>query len=76
MTGVRMRGMRSHDERAGGALPPLEGEPSVQSGPSQVLRQKTLQVQQQQLHQHATSSSLVIPPHFHWKVFPRVGTAT
>lgn len=53
MTGVRLRGVRSHDERAGSALRTPEGEPPVQSGAAQVLRQEALQVHQQQLHQHA-----------------------
>ena len=54
--------MRTHNQRAGGALRALEREPSVQSGPAEILRQEALQVHQQQFHQHATSSSLVICP--------------
>ena len=48
---VRVRGLRAHDEGAGGALRPPEGAAPLQSRPPQVLRQATLQVQQHQLRQ-------------------------
>lgn len=50
-----MRGLRAHDEGAGGALRPPEGAAPLQPRPPQVLRQATLQVQQLQLCQHAAA---------------------
>lgn len=43
---VCVRGVRSYHLRAGGALPPPEGQPSVLAGAAQVLRQAALQVHQ------------------------------
>ena len=56
---VRVRGLRSHDIRARGPLPPLEGEPPVQPGTPQVLRQAPFQVQQLQFRQHAFAGQLL-----------------
>lgn len=48
---VRVRGVRSHDQRARGALSASEGEPSVLAGAAQVLRQAPLQVHQLDVRQ-------------------------
>jgi len=43
---VRLRGLRAHNCRARNPLSPPEGQPSLLTGPPQVLRQETFQVQQ------------------------------
>ena len=43
---VRLRRLRAHNCRARNPLSPPEGQPSLLTGPSQVLRQETFQVQQ------------------------------
>lgn len=42
--GVRLRGVRTHDQRARGALPAPQRETPVQSRPAQVLRQEAFQI--------------------------------
>ena len=56
---VRVRGLRAHDARARDPLPAPEGEPPLQPRPPQVLRQATLQVQQQQLCEYAAPVQLI-----------------
>ena len=56
---VRVRGLRAHDARARDPLPAPEGAAPLQPRPPQVLRQATLQVQQQQLRQHAAAVQLL-----------------
>lgn len=55
--GVRVRGMRAHDERARSALPASEGEAPVQSGAAEVLRQAPLQIHQLEFRQYAAAST-------------------
>ena len=54
-----MRGLRAHDQGARGALRPPEGAAPLQPRPPQVLRQATLQVQQQQLCEYAAPVQLI-----------------
>ena len=56
---VRVRGLRAHDARARDPLPAPEGAAPLQPRPPQVLRQATLQVQQQQFCQHAAAVQLL-----------------
>ena len=46
---VRLRGLWTHDPGARITLPSSQGEPPLQPSTAKILRQKTLQVQQQQL---------------------------
>ena len=55
-----MRRLWSHNSRARGSLSPPERKPPLLPGTSQVLRQKTFQVQQQQLCEHAPTVQLLI----------------
>jgi len=59
---VCMWGLRPHHTGAWIALLAPEGEPSLQSSTSQILRQTPLQVQQLELCQFAFASQLKPPP--------------
>ena len=57
---VRLRGLWTHDPGARITLPSSQGEPPLQPSTAKILRQKTLQVQQQQLCEHAPTVQLLI----------------
>ena len=56
---VCLWGLWTHHTRAGAPLPPPQGEPPLQPRAPQVLRQETLQIQQQQLCKHAAPVQLL-----------------
>lgn len=57
---VRLRGLWTHNPGARITLPPPQGKPPLQPSSAKILRQKTLQVQQQQLCKHAPAVQLLI----------------
>jgi hypothetical protein len=57
---VRVRGVRTHDQRARSPLPSLERETPLQSCPAQILRQATLQVYEFEFRKHAAPSTYLI----------------